>query len=89
MSNRVNTSAQALRDFANAIEKFIEGQEQIIGDLVSKYNNLSSEWDDVHYQRFGECINEVISKVKDVIPEWEDTIYHLKEKASIIDSYFN
>ncbi|HHQ4156178.1 hypothetical protein ACQR2Y_12970 [Clostridium perfringens] len=89
MSGKVNTSPEILREFAQEIEMFIGGQEEIVGRLNTSYSNIGSEWDDVQYHKFGECIQNIISRIKEIIPECEETIIHLRRKADVLEDYYN
>lgn len=85
--SKINTSPEALRNFAKEIKRFIEGQEQVVGRLNSSYQNMNSEWNDPQYQKFGEAIQDIIKEVRAVIPECEQTIRYLEDKAKILDDY--
>lgn len=87
--SRINASADGLRDFARKIENFIDEQEDILSRLRSSYTDMSSEWNDIQYERFGEIIDEIINNMKNVIPTCEDTIYHLQNKADILEDYIS
>lgn len=86
--SQINTSPKVLREFAKEIRNFIEGQEEVIGRLVTSYRNIGSEWNDVQYKKFGECLENIIKSVKSSIPECEMTAKNLEQKAKILDEYY-
>lgn len=87
MSNKINASSEALRDFASQIKTFIDDQERILSKLHSNYVNVGANWNDKQYQKFGQSMNTIVNDIRKIIPMCEESIIHLKNKADIIDEY--
>lgn len=89
MAGNVINSPDAIRQYAQQINKGSQALEAILRQLQSAHASVGSTWKDGQHAKFGEELNGLIKQIKSTIPAFEQYRHHLNKKASILDDYLS
>lgn len=85
--SKIDTNADALRRFKNALDLYIDSIIENVNGLCSKYNAIgeSGEWHDEQYERFGDSIFSFKKKMEEEVEELSIISEFLRRKIEILE----
>lgn len=88
MANVVN-DPEELRDFANALQNYIDTLDEETGKIHGQYTQLADFWQDGKFSQFQEEFESLLSKMKSFEETAKEQLPRLHKMADFLEDYNN
>ena len=80
----IKTNPDALEEFKNALDKYIQSIIDNVEYLNKIYRNIGNSWDDTQYEKFGDALSKFTNQMQSQVDILDTILAFLKAKIEIL-----
>lgn len=80
----INTDPDALEEFKNALDTYIQSIADNVGQLSGMYNRIGESWNDEQYENFGDALSQFTNRMQSQVDVLHKISVFLDAKIEIL-----